>query len=81
MIFSFDCFMETSVGKPLPRFYMYLLIYCLMPACISFFVFLFWRLRYLRSTEKMSVRLLQTLLIVFFLIHPSVTRVLLQAFE
>ena len=73
--------MDTSIGKPLERFYLYLMTYFLLPGLIALFAFLFWRLKYFHNTGKMCVRLIQTLLIVFFLIHPSITQIFLQSFE
>ena len=63
------------------RFYVYVIAYFLLPVFISIATFFFWLLRYLNDARKMCVRIIQTLLIVFFLIHPSITQIFLQSFE
>lgn len=80
-IFSIDCFIQSSIGKPLKRFYIYLIIYVFIPVLVALVSCLFFRLKYFRRSRISFAKALTSFLIVFFLIHPSLTRAVLDAFQ
>lgn len=80
-IFSFDCFLQTSLGEPIKRYYLYLIIYFLIPFFIGAATVLFWKIKQFSNRELCQRRAISTFLICFFLVHPSVSKVILGTYK
>ena len=78
-IFSFECLlMETSA---LPRFFTNLLFNSLTPVAVTLVIALVWRIRMLHRGGKFCSRFISSILIFYFLIHPTVARYIFQLFK
>ncbi len=80
-LFSLECLLQPSQGRPFKRFYFYAALYFCIPLVCLAAAFLVWRLKYPLRSPVMWRKFVATLLILFFLVHPSVTRVVLQLFR
>ena len=87
-VFSLDCFLSRGIGieegAVVPRVYAYLLLYLLLPVLLVLLSLLFWRIKaglqqggwaYVRS------RATATVIVLFFLVHPAVTRQVFSIFH
>ena len=74
-IFSFDCFLQSSLGAPFKRFYIYLVIYWTLPL-IAIILSSICCLR-----KSWRPKAFPTILICFYLLQPWVARSLLDAFD
>ena len=79
--FSFDCFIQTSIGRPIKRYFLYLISYFSLPLLAALLISAFWHLKIRHDFNRRMRRIIASLLICFFLLHPSVTRSLLQSFK
>ena len=77
-ILSVDCFLDQT-GKTLielanlPRPYVYLLIYLALPLLITAIVLPIWKIIHRRNSKTMWNRSITSLIVLFFLVHPSIT--------
>ena len=87
-VFSLDCFLSRGIGieegAVVPRVYAYLLLYLLLPVLLVLLSLLFWRIKaglqqggwtFVRS------RATATVIVLFFLVHPAVTRQVFSIFH
>lgn len=87
-IISIDCFMDASgtdysplAFNRVPRPYMYLLIYLFMPFFIVLVSLAIWGFIYPRKRVTMCNRTITTSIILLFLVHPSITTLLIRVFQ
>ena len=76
-IFSVDCYMSsTDISDPANSYYYKLILYALMPLIIFFVSFLFWigYCFYKDSLEYLKDRFPLTMIVVFFLIYPTIVK-------
>ena len=79
-VISLDCFLGTGKlslylgDQEIKNIYVYLLVYLLLPIIVISGSLLFWFL-YIRSNKKKALnRTITTVIILFFLLHPSLTK-------
>lgn len=70
--------MEASA---LPRFFTYLLFNTLLPVVVTLLIALIWRVRMVLKGGAFCSRFIPSVLIFFFLIHPTVARYIFQLFK
>lgn len=87
-IISVDCFMDASGNSlthldfnQLARPYMYLLIYLFMPLVIVLVSLAVWGIIYRGHKVTMCNRTITTSIILLFLVHPSITTLLIRVFQ
>ena len=80
-LFSVDCFLQTSLGKPLKRFYIYLIVYSSLPALLALVAFIVLSLRFRCRKTQLQSNFDSSILVLYFLIHPSLTSFFFQAFQ
>ena len=87
-IISIDCFMDSSGScvwysgfTTIPRPYVYLLIYLFLPLLIILLSLVFWRLAKRRNRSATCNRTVTTTIILLFLVHPTITTLLIRVFK
>ena len=77
-ILSLDCLINPKSGEGLAGLkmsYFYLLLYLALPVALMMLVILFWRIRAgQREWRWVSSRVITSVIVLFFLVHPPVTR-------
>ena len=82
-LLSFDCFLNSAYQiNKLRIAYSYLLIYLLLPIILVLITFVFWKIKArLRGWAWASSRATTSIIVLFFLVHPSVTRQVFAIFN
>ncbi len=65
----------------MPRPYLYLLIYLFMPFIIVILSLAIWGIIHRRNRTTMCNRTITTTIILLFLVHPSITTLLIRVFH
>ena len=63
------------------RYYLYVLIYFLIPIFLAIGAVMFWKIKLRNNHNLVARRIISTLMISYFLVHPSVTKVILGTFK
>eukprot|EP00347_Sterkiella_histriomuscorum_P022241 403331176 len=84
-LFSFDCFLQQS-GNPDDSDTLYLqklIFFALMPLILAIFSVAFWVILGLikRNVTQIRDKLISTMVILLFLVHPTIAKILFQAFN
>ena len=88
-ILSFDCFLDqrsNSNDTNLIRlYYQKMIMYALLPLILAFWSFTFWSLFYWRKSAEVKKgkpgRIMASLIILFFLVHPSIVEYMFSNFK
>jgi len=85
-MFSIDCFLEDATSPLVNSIGMYftkLLLFALLPGLLALADLLFWFI-YLgcrRSFKNFGSYMISTLVILLFIVHPTITQAMFQAFN
>ena len=71
----------TPVAATAARFYVSLLISLLSPPVLAAITFLIWFIVLRRSSHKVWGKSLASIIIILFIIHPSMTNTVFKAFQ
>ena len=88
-ILSFDCFLdqrsESSDSNPIRLFYQKMMMFALLPIILVICSILFWYFYYLcyspSRIEKRAGRIASTIIILFFLVHPTIVQYMFSNFK
>lgn len=87
-VISLDCLLESGKSLDLPlangglkNVYIYLLVYLLLPLIVVGFSTLFWFLYNRKNRRRAINRSITTVIILFFLLHPSLTKNVFNIFQ
>ncbi|CDW73676.1 UNKNOWN [Stylonychia lemnae] len=83
-MFSFDCFLQDNglVDQSDKLFLQKVLFYSFLPLIFAVTSVVVWSaVKYLYKLESIKDRLIGTIIVVMFLIHPSIARILFSAFN
>jgi hypothetical protein len=88
-VLSFDCFLDqrsdSGDSNVIRLFYQKMIMYALLPLLLAagsaaFWYFYFW-CKKSRSTEKRAGRIISTLIILLFLVHPTILQYMFSNFK
>ena len=88
-ILSFDCFLDqrsdSGDSQSMRLFYQKMIMYALLPLILALGSLAFWNLYYCNkraaTKEKKPGRIMATLIILFFLVHPTIVQYMFSNFK